>query len=74
MITSHCSFCSNVVDAEHGPQLVGVTSFTGPDAGALPGAGDVIKHRDWRDIFVAPMRARGLQIRNGCFAAPETLD
>jgi hypothetical protein len=50
MITSHCSFCSNVGDPEHGPQLVGVTSFTGPDAGALPGAGDVIKHRAWRDI------------------------
>jgi hypothetical protein len=54
MITSHCSFCSNVGDAEHGPQLVGVTSFTGPDAGALPGAGGVIKHRDWRDIFLLP--------------------
>jgi hypothetical protein len=43
MMASRCSFCSKVDDAEHGPKLGGVTSFTGPDALALPGAGDVIK-------------------------------
>jgi hypothetical protein len=29
MMVSRCSFCSKIGDDEHGPKLIGVTSFTG---------------------------------------------